>query len=173
MKRCVSSGDDPEFARKRVRTFPSPSASVNLPISAVAAAGPLPHIPRARGGGRSPSLQGTNERGQTQRVTLKHLFGITDCPPSGTASHENSIRRMPPFKITGVTDGGPPRLSVGVIRKVVTSWSALDSHASMPAARAAGDSTISTHPQTFSFTLFPRVFMPASFRPPVDRECRS
>ncbi len=95
----------------------------NLPITAVAKGGLLPHIPRARGGGRSLSPHKNNERGQTGRGTLKHLFGITGI----AASHERSIRRMPPFKTTGVTDGGPPRLSVGVIRKVVTSSSTFNS----------------------------------------------
>ena len=50
---------------------------------------------------------------------------------------------MPPFKTAGVTDGGPPKLSVGVIRKVVTSSSTLNSHSlhGVPRRTAAGPST--------------------------------
>ena len=93
----------------------------------------LPHIPRARGGGRSPSNHNNNEQGQTQRGTLKHLFGIiggggpTTRHTGGLTSHERTIRRMPPFKTTSVGDGAALMLSVGVIRKVVTSSSTLNS----------------------------------------------
>ncbi len=95
--------------------------------------GSLPHIPRARGGGRSPSSHENNEQGQTQRETLEHLFGITGPVMSRRrlrrrpASHEKSIRRMPPFTTTSVADGAALMLTVGVIRKVVTSSSTLDS----------------------------------------------
>jgi len=93
----------------------------------------LPHIPRARGGGRSPSSHENNEQGQTQRETLKHLFGIigggapTTRRAGGLTSHERLIRRMPPFNTTSVGDGAALMLSVGVIRKVVTSSSTLNS----------------------------------------------
>lgn len=123
MKRCESSGTfricvEAIFAHSRRRRRRS-----NLPIAAVAAAGWLPHISGARGGGRSPSRQVVCERGPTRRETLKHLFGITGI----AASQEVSIRRMPPFKTTSVTDGRALMLRVGVIRKVVTSSSTLDS----------------------------------------------
>ena len=50
MKRTKSSGACRVW-RESLRTFPSPSASVNLPMSAgVAQPGALSHIPRARGG---------------------------------------------------------------------------------------------------------------------------
>ena len=109
----------------------------NLPITAVAVAGFLPHIPRARGGGRSPSLQEHNEQGPTQRGTLQHLFGIIpwrtfDHRPAASdhlpaTSQEESIRRMPPFKTTSVGDGTALMLTIGVIRQVVTSSSTLNS----------------------------------------------
>jgi len=119
MKRCESSGTfricaEAFFAHSRRRRRRS-----NLPIAAVAAAGWLPHISGARGGGRSPSRHQNNERGPTQRETLKHLFGITGI----AASQEVSIRRTPPFKTTSVADGRALMLHVGVIRKVVTSSS--------------------------------------------------
>lgn len=111
---CVEASSE-QSRRRRHRSI--------LPISAVAAAGVLPRSPGARGGGRSPSLHRVFERGPTQRETLQHLFGITD----HAASHEKRIRRMPPFKIASVADGGALLLSVGVIRKVVTSSSTLNS----------------------------------------------
>jgi len=91
MKRCESSGTfricvEAFFAHSRRRRRRS-----NLPIAAVAAAGWLPHISGARGGGRSPSRHQNNERGPTQRETLKHLFGITGI----AASQEVSIRTPP------------------------------------------------------------------------------
>ncbi len=120
MKRCESSGRcgicTEVFAHSRRRRRRS-----ILPITAVAAAGAFPHIPRARGGGRSPSRHEVDEPGQMQRESLKHLFGITD----QAASHEEKIRRMPPFKTASVADGGALMFSVGVIRKVVTSSSTL------------------------------------------------
>ena len=123
MKRCESrwtfrvcgEASSEQSRRRRHRSI--------LPISAVAAAGVLPHSPGARGGGRSRCLHKSCERGPTQRETLQHLFGITDT----AASHEKRIRRMPPFKIASVADGGALLLSVGVIRKVVTSSSTLNS----------------------------------------------
>ncbi len=123
MKRCESrwtfrvcgEASSEQSRRRRHRS--------NLSITAAAATGMLPHSPGARGGGRSPSLHRICERGPTQRESLKHLFGITDT----AASHEKRIRRMPPFKTTSVADGHALLLSVGVIRKVVTSSSTLNS----------------------------------------------
>ena len=133
MKRCKSSGtsgvcgeESSKHSRRRRRRS-------NLPITAVATAGLLPHIPGTRGGGRSPSRHENDEQGQTQRETLKHLFGITDI----AASQEKVIRRMPPFKTTSVGDGAALMLSVGVIRKVVTSSSTLNSLPLHPIAQCS------------------------------------
>lgn len=123
MKRCESRGRAWVFAEESSEHSRRRRRRSSLPITAVAGTGFLSHIPRARGGGRSPSRHTPCERGPTRRKTLEHLFGITGL----AASQGTSIRRMPPFKTTSVTDGRALKLSVGVIHKVVTSTSTLDS----------------------------------------------
>jgi hypothetical protein len=120
MKHPVSSGwckgclDDVAARSRRRRR------RLILPISAGSrrdSACHRPHIPRARGGGRSLSLQFGDERGPTRREALSHLFGIVH---AGT-SQEIGIQRTPPFTPTGVDDGFAPRGTCGVVLRVVTS----------------------------------------------------
>ena len=124
MKRCLSSRRCKECGGEVSAHPPSPSASVDLPhLSRGLGSGSclLPHILRARGGGRSENRKsppGNDELGPTGRGTLNHLFGIV---PRGARRHEKEFRRTPPFTPTKVVDGIAFRGTGGVVLKVVTS----------------------------------------------------
>jgi hypothetical protein len=132
MKRTKSSGACRVW-RESFRTFPSPSASVNLPISAGTAwPGALSHIPRTRGGGKASTRHLAAEdcrswyfrarAGGTERSTI--YSGSTVVTQAAMqSSHEKRMRRTPPFNSPSVANGRTLKVSLGVARKVVPSTS--------------------------------------------------
>jgi hypothetical protein len=131
MKRTKSRGACRVW-RESLRTFPSPSASVNLPISAgVVRPGTLSHIPGARGGGRpsagiSPlkcnSWHFRARAGGTERSTIYSGSNVVTAAAT-RSSHERRMRRTPPFNSPSVANGRTLKVSLGVARRVAPSTS--------------------------------------------------